>query len=48
MDEYVLSTGTAQEAVSLRIVKPLHCSLFHLGNTLFLLKFPAEKDCLLL
>jgi hypothetical protein len=34
MDEYVLSTGTAQEAVSLRIVKPLHCSLFHLGNTL--------------
>ena len=48
MDEYVLSTGTAQEAVSLRIVKPLHCSLFHFGNTLFLLKFPAEKDCLLL
>ena len=29
MDENVLSTGAAQKAVSLRVVKPLHCSLFH-------------------
>jgi hypothetical protein len=29
MDEYVLSTGTAEKAVALRVVKPLHGSLFH-------------------
>jgi hypothetical protein len=29
MDEYVLSTGTAQKAVAFRVVKPLHGSLFH-------------------
>jgi hypothetical protein len=35
MDEYVLSVSAAQKAVPFRIVKPLHCSLFHLGNTCF-------------
>ena len=29
MHEHVFAVGTAQEAESLRIVKPFHCSLFH-------------------
>ena len=44
MDEYVLSTGTAQKAVPFRVIKPLHGSLFH-RITLFLCEFPAEEDC---
>jgi hypothetical protein len=43
MDEYVPSTGTAHKAVALRIIKPLHCSLFHFGNTLFLLNFLLRR-----
>jgi hypothetical protein len=29
MDEYVLAILTADEAKTLGVVKPLHCSLFH-------------------
>jgi hypothetical protein len=36
MYEYVVSAGAAQKAVPFRIIKPLHCSLFHMGHTLFL------------
>jgi hypothetical protein len=38
MDEYVLAILTADEAKTLGVVKPLHCSLFHfLFYLLFLL-----------
>jgi hypothetical protein len=43
VDEYVLSTGTAQKAVPFRVVKPLHGSLFHWVLPCFLCEFPAEK-----
>src|SRR5471030_134583 len=29
MDEYIFAVGAAQKAEALRVVKPLHCSLFH-------------------
>ena len=43
VDEYVLSIGPADKAVALRVVKPLHCSLFHLDSTLFLVNFLLRR-----
>ena len=44
VDEYVLSVSTANEAVTFRVVKPLHCSLFHLDSTLFLVNFLLRRS----
>src|SRR5216684_3793645 len=43
MDEYVLSISPAHKPVTFRVVKPLHCSLFHIGNTLFLENFLLRR-----
>jgi hypothetical protein len=36
MNKYVLTVLTADEAKTLRIVEPLHCSLFHVKHFSFL------------
>jgi hypothetical protein len=35
VDEYVLAAVTAQKAEALCIVKPFHCSLFHLTYSFY-------------